>query len=314
MARSHTSNLSPKQLGASSTFTFQSSELPFPTAGRGISEFLITLTDSDGLTTRSTGVLNNLSRVRVRAGGATIVDVSGFQLGEFLTQLAPSDPGIASPAFIGGAFGLKNAVTFRVPFTVFDDVAEDMQDLSQFPLNKLPTIELVTNGTMTSSTFASVTTTLTDVTPKWSPKLLGQAMNVPASANSFRVPISEAGLIRALGLGTQSLDIAGSVISMATGFKRYRIVLSNVEKFNGSPLSLFETTRSFNGYTGDAPAATTSTFPALTYWKNVGMLPGPAGFSYIEVDSGAYTGTFTNAVYGTPSAATEWVTWAFDNQ
>jgi hypothetical protein len=314
MARSHVSNLSAKALGASTTVTFQSSELPFPTAGRGIAEFLITLTDSDGLTSRSTGILSNLSRIRVRAGGATIVDVTPYELGEFLTQMAPSDPGISSPAFIGGAYGLKNALTFRIPFGVFDDVAEDAQDLCQFPLNKLPTIELVTGASMTSSTFASVCTTLTDVTPRWSSKLLGQAMNVPASAASFRVAISEAGLIRAIGLSTQSVDIAGSVWSAATGFKRYRVVLSNVEKFHGTPLMLFETCRSYNGYPGDVPAATTTTIPALTYWKNVGMLPGPAGFSYIEVDSGAYSGTWTNNVFGTPSAATEYVMWAFDNQ
>jgi hypothetical protein len=318
MARSHVSNLSPKVLGASGTFTFQPTELPFPALGRGISEFLIGITDSNGFTTRSTGILNNISRVRVRAGGVPILDLSAYELGEFITQIGPSDSGAGtgatSPALIGGAYGLKNAVTFRLPMNLADAVSEDEQDLCQFPLGMNPQIEVITTASMTSSSFMQVVTTLTDIKPQFRPKLIGQAMNVPSGATSFRVPITEDGLIRALGLCTQSDDIGSTVWTAANAFKRYRVVLSGVEKFNITPLMLFERERNRSGWTGDV-AATTTTIPALVYAKMVGMLRGPAGHSFIEVDAGTYaSGTFTNAAMGTPSASTEYVVWSLEDQ
>jgi hypothetical protein len=317
MARSIVSNLSPKALGASGTFSFLPTELPFPVAGRGISEFLITLTDSDSVTTRSTGVLNNISRIRIRAGGTPIVDLSAYELAEFITQMSPSDPGSQSAGIIGGAYGLKNAVTFRIPFNIFDDVSEDAADTCQFPLEKNPQIELLTGASMTSSTFATVYTVLTDIKAKWSPKIIGQAMGVPASSKNFRVPLTEPGLIRAIGLATITADVAGSVWTAAAGFKRYRLVLAGVEKFNMFATAPFEAMRGISGYVGDMPSATTTTIPALQYVKLAGMLNAPAGHSFLEVEAGDFsTGTWTAATapMGAPASSTEYVLWSLDNQ
>lgn len=319
MARSQISNLSPKVLGASGVFTFQPTDLPFPTPGRGISEFLLTLTDSSknvSIAAALLGGANILSRIRVRAGGQTIIDCTPYELAEFITQLSDGHPGIGAgvgSSFIGGAFGLKNAISFRIPFTMLDSLSEDEQDLCQFPLNQNPSIEITTGSSATSSMYATVASTVTDIMPKLKPKLLAQAMNVPASASSFRVPISESGLIRAVGLCAQSQDIASTVWTVTKGFQRYKLVLANVEKFNMTPLLLWESQHSRSGYTGDVGAAVT-TIPSLVYYKNVGMLPGPAGFSYIEVDSGDYSGTYTNANMGTPAATTDYVLWALENQ
>jgi hypothetical protein len=317
MARWHGFNATTKVLGASAVVTFQPTEIPFPVAGRGLAELGICLVDATGTDSIATGIVSNLSRIRVRAGGATIFDCSAYALSELISQLQTSEIGTGNSAnalaFLGGAWGLKNSVSIRIPFGVIDAESEDECDLSQFPLGKLPSVELTCTAAMTASSFASMFWTQTDILPLWSPKLLGQAMNVPASAVSMNVQITEPGLIRAVGLNTQMKDVAASLLVLSTGFKKYKIVLAGVEKFYGTPNVLLESARTHMAYPLDM-AATTTSVPAMCYAKMVGMLPGPQGTTRLEVDAGAFTGTYTNAITGTPSTGTEYYLWAFDNQ
>jgi hypothetical protein len=137
-------------------------------------------------------------------------------------------------------------------------------------------------------------------------------MNVASGASSARVNITEPGLIRAVGLNTQGQDVASAVVDWQYGFKRYRVVLSGTEKFLGTPATLIESQTHLRTV-NDVTTATTG-IPSMVFCKMVGMLPGPAGSSYLEVDAGTYaSGTYTNATL-TPSASAEYYLWALQQQ
>lgn len=242
MARFFDQNASTKVTAATTTVTFTPQDLP--TRGIVALHFLFT---GAGMT------FGDLSRIRVKVGGATLWDVSGTHLIQFIARFSR---GRVVPA--------AGDTTFTLPFYLPDQENEDAADVSQLPAGPT-TVELVIGAGGAAGT-VQVAYTLSTVAPQVYPVLLESNLNIAASASGAGYPLDEVGVVQAIGINSVGLTRLQVILS---GHKRVEI--------EGTAL-LGETQRQY-----DAQAATTD--PRFI------KLPGPesalSGASRLILDTAA---------------------------
>lgn len=143
---------------------------------------------------------NIVNRIRVKADNRLIYDVGPAHFRKWAERF--SSVGYTMPT---------DLLRFSIPFNLFDIVDDDLADVCQFPRGTVPTVEL-TLQCRGGSTPASITGgkiyagwTQTDAQPVFYPTLIGQQMNIAASATNATFPISERGAIRGMIVDTTGL-------------------------------------------------------------------------------------------------------------
>jgi hypothetical protein len=182
-------------LGSGKTFDAAS-----PTASAYASQ-VVTFTGNDlpsagvvayhfGMTADTFNIVN---RIRVKADNRLIYDVGPLHFRKWCERFSS----------VGYSMPTAN-LRFTIPFNLFDIVDDDLADVCQFPRGTVPTVEL-TLQCKNGSTPASITGgkiyagwTQTDAQPVFYPTLIGQQMNISASATNATFPISERGAIRGM--------------------------------------------------------------------------------------------------------------------
>ena len=158
-----------------------------------------------GLYMDGTGnTIADIDRVRLKANGSDIINLSMVQLRAFLQS------------FSGGTLQLPTTATgFILPLMMLDAPMPRMQDVSQFPINSQVQLEVVFN-TGVAAGGARVFWIETDVAPQVFPRILGSTMNIGASVAQQRWPIQENGEVRGISVPQ-------------TGLRRMKIALGNRE-------------------------------------------------------------------------------------
>jgi hypothetical protein len=154
-------------------------------------------------------ILSDIDRIRVKASGVTIYDVTMNQLRAMCEGLSPAN---LAPA--------TTRQSFSIPFCLLDEFGEDRQDVCQFPRGASPTIEIVFNtGSAAGGLYCGWTKS--SVTPQYYPRFLSSSTNLTAStaATNWRVNVADPG------------NVYGFT-SFTTGLARLRLLLSGEEALN----------------------------------------------------------------------------------
>lgn len=250
-------NASTKVTAASSTVTFTPNDIP----GDRVVAYMFLFTGA-GMT------VGDLTRIRIKAGGNTIWDVSFAHFQAWQQRFFPSNLAAAAADTI-----------LHVPLYLPDIQDEDSADVCQFPRGQAPTVELVIGaGGAAGTCQAAWIQTDVDRAPGGGslvyPALYSNALNWSASTNNNRYPISEGGLVRGISINP-------------VGLTRYKVVLYDRTRYQieGTSLLLAEQ-RDRNVATIVDPIA----------HKIVGMQQAPPGVSYLEADLAAgWAGTANEA-------------------
>jgi hypothetical protein len=230
--------------GANVTFT--QSNIPGP----GVAMYHIEIVQGGG----SALTTGNITRIRVKASGRPIVDITYTQLRSFLERISRAN-------FAPGAAILR----FTIPLCLFDADNDEQKFACQFPPGETPQLEIQLGAfAAVAGDGIRVTWTGTNQPANYSPMLIGVPLNFPASVPNQRYPITHPGLIRTVLLNTTGLD-------------RARLTLAGQDHFNLSNAGLLEVDQLENPETITNPLAWTL-FPAV---------PAPVGNSYLEADTAA---------------------------
>lgn len=204
------------------TTTFTSSDVP----SKGIVAYYFAWDDTGDGTT-----ISDLTRIRVKSSGVSIIDCSGLYLRALMQRFgwarpAYSDRGLDEVVASAGLATAKKR--FSIPLFNLTDPNAATRDAVQFPPDSNVTIEL-TWGTVGTNPVIQVGWAETDMAPRAFPKVLASQMNIPASQASGRYSFSEEGVIAALGLnlpgnartrfvlsGEQILHMGGQLANSAT--------------------------------------------------------------------------------------------------
>lgn len=128
----------------------------------------------------------DIDRVRVRAGGDTLLDVTWAQLQAYQQRF--SWRRLAN---------LDASTVFSVPLNFLDAPTPDQQDKCQFPPNREIQIEIVTLATTVAGTLIAGWKQ-TDVPAEFFMRYWGAALNFPASTPNQKFPFVEPGILRGL--------------------------------------------------------------------------------------------------------------------
>lgn len=217
----------------------------------------------------TTNILTDIDRIRVKARGASIYDMTTAQLRFFTQATSPSNLLQA-----GTELGLI------IPFFDGTRLEEEEQDQSQFPEGETPQVEVVMNTGSAAGT-AVMGWILTDQDARYYPRLLSQAHNIAASATNGRMAFSTTGVFRGLSTPITGLNRLKIQAGLVRGRDVEDVQLANVAGVGwgtGAADMALDSTRWKSG------AANTAD-PAWHLFKTGGM--AAPGRSYIEADTGA---------------------------
>ena len=179
------------------TVTFTAADIP----SAGVVAYVVMLEGS-------ANTLADLTRIRLKADGTPIIDVSFAHFQAFIKRLSHTNED-----------NTTSEQEFIIPLYVPDAPTEDAQDLSQFPRGMQVQLELET-GASTGAGFAHVGFIQSNIEPMFYPTLIGQPMNIAASATQQRFNLSgNRGQLRGFGIET-------------TGISRMRVVINNHQWVN----------------------------------------------------------------------------------
>lgn len=291
MARRRDYSAQSKTIAASTTNTFTSSEIP----STGVLAYHLGWT--------GTSRIDHLTRIRVKANGVSIYDLSPAMLRAFIRRFSKSNyptplAAIPNSNVIGTASisTTSQAGTsrqrFTIPFCLLDAMSDGERDATQFPPDSQVTIELQWGASgAAGSLFCGWTQT--DQPAQFYPKLYGSQMNIAASTANGRYNLQDDGLIRAVGVNT-------------VGLERLKVVLAGEQIFHGQGIQvagtatgdlISESEQLDNGYSEISDALTTT--PATGSLNLVTAdvvdplfvkIDGPQavpGASYVELQTGA---------------------------
>ncbi len=194
----------PETIAASTTVTFTSAKVP----GAGVVMYHFGMTGAGN-------TWNAIDRVRVKANGVPFIDISSGLFRAYIQRFTngrmtyPANGAINNLSAAGTAVDWRR---FTIPLCFIDREKSEEQDVCQFPVGALPTIEIVFNANAAAgSIYASWTES--DQTPMCYPKLYSNQMNIAASNVNGRYPFSEEAVIRGFGLETTGLGRARFVLN-----------------------------------------------------------------------------------------------------
>jgi hypothetical protein len=190
-------NPSPKTISNASTApaVFQANDIPG--SARGVGN-LVGISLAFEYVTASGAPPNTarIARVKAKASGNLIMDISGTQLRAFYGRFAPAN---VIPAGTGQLISLW--------FNAFDMDDDDQADQCGFPYGTVPTVEVTFDGTQSAGSMTAAYI-FSDVEAHKYATLIAQPMGIAASQNSMGYPLNEAGQIRGVGLTSTGLGRA----------------------------------------------------------------------------------------------------------
>ena len=279
--------LNPQAMATgAATLTIPSNLIPVSEPGAALINASIAFADANQAFDAA-AILTNVTGVRVKKDGVPFMDfVPKTQLGAFVAALTRSH--------VDYLTGTRCA--FTLPFNLFDEDVPERADICTAPLGAQLQIEIDTNGSWPASMFAYLTLTYCDSgDPKpmpngklktpivFYPQLLQQSLNIAASSNPGTRAITSPNMIRAFLL--PQLGGNGGT-TLLTGYQRWRVVLSNVQKFISYALP-FATGDDFSD-----PTVATQANPFGSPAQNSiiakldGMMRAGANNSFLEAVSG----------------------------
>lgn len=235
------------------------------------------------VTTGSTNDLSDIDRIRVKADNRLIYDINTLQFRKWQERF--SSVGFALPT---------SATRFTIPFNLFDIVDDDLADVCQFPRGTVPTVELTFNtGSATGKIYAGWTQT--DAQPVFYPTLIGQQMNIAASATNASFPINSQGAIRGALINTAGLS---RVKIEMNGFQYHQLV--GAQYLGSTTGDMVLESQSLEDGAGNGGTALITTAAGL----RIPMVVASQGSSRVELDTGSSWGGTSN----------ELALWAINNQ
>ena len=265
---------SPKTVAATTAqvLTFTGNDLP----SAGVVAFHLVFTGSGN-------DVVDIDRIRVKADNKLIYDVNLLHLRKWQERF--STVGYALPT---------NVSRLTIPFNLFDIVDDDLADVCQFPRGTVPTVEVVTlNTTVAGNCYAGWTQT--DAQPVFYPTLIGQQMNIAASATNATFPINYQGAIRGMVTNTAGLKRFRAEIN---GFQYQH--LPGIQYLGTATGDMLLESNSLEDGAGSSGGVTITTAAGL----RIPMVVASQGSSRIELDTDSGWGGTGN----------ELTVWAINNQ
>lgn len=258
MARIHNFNGQTRAItgGVVQTITFTAADIP----SQNVVAYHLRLEGGSTFT--------DVSRIRVLANGAAILNMTGAQLRAYMNSFSVA----------GGMEPAAADDRFTIPFWMADAPTPDLQDVSQFPTESTVQVEINFAATATAGTCV-IGYTVTDRPPQVFPRILSQQLNIAASVENGRFNLAENGIIRGIFLPHTGLD-------------RFKLVLGGQEIIN-LPSALY------NGAAGGDILAEVQRVHGGGQFIDPGFnrvsvnLPAPITSSYLELTTGATWGGVT---------------------
>ena len=228
-------------------------------------------------------IVSDISRIRVKADNRLIYDVNLLHFRKWQERF--SSVGYALPG---------TQTRFTIPFNLFDIVDDDLADTCQFPRGTVPTVEITTtNGTVAGSIYAGWTQT--DAQPVFYPTLIGQQMNIAASATNATFPINSQGAVRGMVLDATGLSRFKAELN---GFQYHQLI--GAQYLTNTTGDMVLESQSLEDGAGSSGSVTITTAAGL----RIPMVVASQGSSRVELDTGSsWVGT-----------ANELTLWAVNNQ
>ena len=254
--------------GATQTLTWTTTELP----SDGVIAYHVAMS-GDGVGSND---LSDVSRIRVSANGANIINETPTQLRSYLESY--SNGNITLDA---------NETRFTIPLLMLDAMLPDYQDLCQFPMSSPVQLELTIAGAGAVAGNALVSFTLSNITPQCFPRRLAQVMNIGAGVQNQRFQFQENGVVRGIHVPR-------------TGINRIRMVIDGDDvthepgpDFNDQANLFGDLSRESQRIYGDGEFITTSGYTRISKGS-----PAPTQRSYIELatDLANWAGATNEAV------------------
>lgn len=268
--RTYGYNGSPKATAASTTVTFTQADMP----NSGISKLLL-------VTGPATNINSDITRIRVKAGGSTIYDLTGVQLSNFIERTSKANV---------GTYQAAACQNISIPFCDLLQPTADLQDEQQFPYGQPPTVEIV-GGAGWAAGFIYLGWVLTNVRPRWYPRLLSQGHGIAATAVNGRMAFNEPGDFRGFCIptGTYGTPLLNRVRCVANGQELLNLPGGLLGTVTGDMLGEAQRTDG-NGL----PTAT----PDPTWIILDSGAPALAGHSFFEVDQTGAAAAGEICIYG----------------
>lgn len=198
--------------------------------------------------------LTAYDRVRVKAAGATILDMSIEELAAYWQRASRAN------------FTVNTAVdqSMVIPLYTLDGKGAERY-ASGFPRGQAATVEVVRNATATAGTLFCGWRLYNQPFPFYT-VATGTQSNAPAASVNFRVPLNAAGLLRFYGLNVTGLDLIRLVVNG-----------QQITLLDGPQLLASQQMEGLDGGTGGD----------FMVFKLDEMIPITAGNSYIEISTNA---------------------------
>jgi len=209
MARSQGYAASSKSITASTTAIFSGNDLPLSVPGQTVVGLIVE--HSGG----SQNDASDVTRVKVKAGGSTIVDVTYAYLRQIIEHYSGQDPGAA-------------ATRWFIPLNRLGVDDPDFQDEAAAPIGAPLQLEIQLGASVAGSATLLVGWLLSDIPPKYFPMVIANPTNFAASATNASVQLSERGLIQAFMFPTPASNPP----------TRHKLVLQGITRVEGSEAML----------------------------------------------------------------------------
>lgn len=235
----------------------------------------------------------DITRIRVKADNRQIFDVGYKHYAKWLERF--SQNGFA-PA--------TSLQRFSIWFNLLDIVDDDLADVCQFPRGAVPTVEITTGSSTVGGTIYAGWTQ-TDQAPQFYSQLIGQQMNIAASATNATFPISTTGAIRGAILDTTALGRAKMELN---GFTYHQLIGPNyLGQSNLGDMSLAASD------VEDGAGSTGGVTITQQVGLRVPMIVASSGASRVELDTGSGWASANSSGLGT-ATANELTLWTVHNQ
>lgn len=226
----------------------------------------------------------DITRIRVKADNRLIYDVNPTHFRKWQER------------FSTVGYALPTALTrWTIPFNLFDIVDDDLADTCQFPRGTVPTVEITLDASGSAAGAMYAGWTQTDAQPVFYPTLIGQQMNIAASATNATFPINSQGAVRGMLVNTTGLSRFKAELN---GFQYHQLIgAAYLGNTNGD--MLLESQALEDG-AGSSGGVTITSAAGL----RVPMVVASQGSSRVELDTGSGWGGTSN----------ELTLWAINNQ
>jgi hypothetical protein len=181
-------------LAASTTYTWTESEIPT----RGLRALLFSINQGSAGAGGDFFGATGVERIRVKVGGATIIDASYKTLRAWVKRFSYAQKDTMT--------GAATDRIFCLPFYFMDGQNQAEQDKCGFPPGAKITVEVVTGTAVLNSPTLTIGWILSDQPVEFYPMLLDNFLNYSASSGAQVTSLRQAGILRAIVIPTKGLS------------------------------------------------------------------------------------------------------------